>query len=215
MDQQPVGVDAVGGTCHERAQVPPRFDAQGLHIGRFDGLDAPDSINIRIAQHIEDERVPHLHLVKVGEKQRGRQPSVSRYDRMNALALDRERRTLDMPCPLLQNGFARAVVDREHDVPRRNADIPQDPVPGNIKRTVVLVPEVGGHIHQQVLAFGERLVECLRLFEVGGVVRFRDLLHRGDVVEDRPALPLGVDVTADRRVQQQGQTHDQHQKGKK
>ena len=120
-----------------------------------------------------------------------------------------------MPCAFLQNGFARAMVDREHDAAFQHADVAEDAVSGDVEGTVILVPERVGEVHQEVLTAGQFFVKLLCLFEVGRVVRFGDLPDGRDVIEDRSALPLGVEETADSRVQQQGQTHDQHQKGKK
>ena len=101
--QQTMGIYAVGRAGHQRHQILPLHGEQRLYLVRLHHQNLIHLVKKLLAQYPQRKAVPRLHLVKIGEQQRRRQPPVTGKHRMGALSAHRQRGTAQMPDPMLQH----------------------------------------------------------------------------------------------------------------
>ena len=67
-DQQPVGIDALGGAGPQGTQILAQLDGQILDDVGLHDADLVHLIGQRLFQHMEHEQIPHRQLVQIREQ---------------------------------------------------------------------------------------------------------------------------------------------------
>ena len=89
-NQQPVGIDAVGGAGHQGAVVLPLRDFQRGGILRLHDEDLIHLIGQNLIQHPQEEGIPLPELVQVGEQLGAGQTPVTGEDAVGTLPAHRQ-----------------------------------------------------------------------------------------------------------------------------
>ena len=96
-DQKPVGVDAVGGAGHQGAEILPFDDPQRARLLGLHDQDLIHLIGQHLVQHPEQEHIPLLQLVQVGEQLGAGKSPVAGEDAVGALAAHRQAGPFQVP----------------------------------------------------------------------------------------------------------------------
>ncbi len=210
--QESVAVDSVGGAGHQGGQVFSFLRGQGGGVGGLHYGDAIHPVADGLIQDVEEEHVPLLQLIQVGEQGRAGESSVGGYHGMAPPAAYGEGASLQVACGFLEDCLFCGMVDGDLDADLRDFHIAHHAVAGEVQAGEVgfvgCIPVCGGgegvgqHIGLQGFVVGQRgrFLACVIDFPLCG------LGCQGFVVGgDEFALAVVVPFVGNQGIQQQGQ----------
>ena len=154
--QQPMRVDRIRRTGHQRHIVLPRLDGQRLDLFRQNHRDLIHLIGERLIQCVNRESVADLHQIQIAEQLGRRQTAVRREHRVGALAADGQGRAFYMADHLLQHVLIRAVCDGKPQIQLRDLDITHHAIAIEVEQRIVFRLFRLGH-HGQRAPLSKRL----------------------------------------------------------
>ncbi len=209
-NQEPVGIDAIGGAGHEGTQILALLNEQGLGVLWLHDQNLVYLIGQHLIQHAQPEPIPHHQPIQVGEKSGTGQAPVAGQDAVGALPAHGQARPLQVPHSHLQNRILGAVVNGQGHIQAGDFDVAHNAHAGHVQqplifRLLVVVQKVGVFPAHQGAVIGLGLLPKLT------VAILVQLGHLLGIVGDGTGLVRLVPPVGEGGVQHQGQPYDQYE----